>query len=169
MLLISLQGIRFGRLKAADDECLTWKCLKRRTGIEIYTPPKIKISFSSARLPYLDICTSKHGERRRHNNIKHKAEEASGSLAWAGWFFFFKAHVLLRFTSEFGLLRDYSCLLEQVYTSADLILLLTFGHVTDIPNTGRCLGHKYNSRSNSPISVHVPQSLPLMPQFLFSL
>lgn len=41
-----------------------------------------------------------------------------------------KPTVLLRFIAEFGLLRDYSCLFEQIYTSADLTFLLTFGHVT---------------------------------------
>lgn len=41
-----------------------------------------------------------------------------------------KLTVLLRFITEFGLLRDYTCLLEQVYMRADLTALLTFGHVT---------------------------------------
>lgn len=49
---------------------------------------------------------------------------------------------LLRFFTEFGVLRDYSCFLEQVYTSADLTV-----------HTGRWLGRKHNSKFNSHVSV----------------
>lgn len=45
---------------------------------------------------------------------------------WGG----LKPTLLLRFITVFGLLRDYSCLQEQVSVSTELTLLLPFGHVT---------------------------------------